>query len=58
MERKPIVASEGMMLTDGVVYGKEIWLAEGMSSDEFYEITDEEYANIQAAEAKKAEVFI
>ena len=58
MERKPIKASEGMMLTNGVVYGKEIWLAEGMNPDEFYEITDEEYANFQAEEAKKAEVLI
>lgn len=43
-ERKPICASEGKILTNGEIYGKQIFLAEGVSEDGFYEITEEEYA--------------
>ena len=41
-----IYADEKMILTNGEVYGKQIFLAEGMSSDDFYEITEEEYAEM------------
>ena len=47
--RKTITASEGHMLTNGVVYGLVIHLAEGMDGSDFYEITDEEYNAIIAA---------
>lgn len=43
MERKVIYASEGKILTNGEIYGKIIYLAEGVSEDSFYEITKEEY---------------
>ena len=43
-----IRADEGKWLTDGENYGKTMSLAEGVTVDSFYEITDEEYANIQA----------
>lgn len=39
-------ASEGMVLTDGNVYGSTIYLGEGRNRDEFYEITIEEYKSI------------
>ena len=45
--RKKITASEGCVLTDGEIYGRTIYLAEGKSEGAFYEITDAEYEEIQ-----------
>lgn len=45
-ERLTLYAEEGMVLTDGEVYGKIIHLAEDMAKGNFYEITEEEYAEI------------
>ena len=45
-DRKVLKASEGMILTNGEIYGSEIYLAEGMDEASFYEITSEEYENI------------
>lgn len=42
-----IKADEGKILTDGTVYGRVIYLAKGRSADEFYEITEAEYEEIQ-----------
>ena len=53
--RTPIIASEGYVLTNGEIYGKMIYLAEGVSADAFYEITDAEYQAILAEEAAKME---
>ncbi len=41
-----IYADDGMVLTNGEIFGKEIYLAEGMSAEDFYEITDAEYEEI------------
>ncbi len=41
--RDYIEATEGMILTDGSIYGKKIFLAEGVDKTAFYEITEEEY---------------
>jgi hypothetical protein len=52
MERKILTAHEGMILTNGEIYGTQIFLAEGVDASAFYEITREEYEKIMAAEAE------
>ena len=42
-----IKADEGKILTDGEVYGRVIYLAKGRNADEFHEITEAEYEEIQ-----------
>ena len=46
--RTSIKAKEGYILTNGEIYGTEIFLAEGMNADDFYEITREEYEALMA----------
>lgn len=46
MKRTILTASEGYVLTDGEIYGSKIFLAEGRSAEDFYEISKEEYARI------------
>lgn len=55
--REKITASEGHILTDGTVYGVEIYLGEGVEADSFREITLEEYDAILAAEAAEPPLF-
>jgi len=44
--RKSIKANDGMILTNGEIYGSQIFLAEGVDESAFYEITEEEYEKI------------
>ena len=41
-----LTASEGMMLTDGENYGKEVYLAEDAEKSLWYEITEDEYEKL------------
>ena len=41
-----LIADEGKILTNGKIYGRMIFLADGMSEDGFYEITEAEYQKI------------
>lgn len=51
--RTSIKAKEGYILTNGEIFGTEIFLAEGMSAEEFREITREEYEEKLAEEARE-----
>jgi hypothetical protein len=44
--RTKIIASEGMILTNGEIYGSEIFLADGVKAEDFHEITKAEYEKI------------
>lgn len=48
--RLKLTAAEGMILTNGEAYGKEIYLGCNDSPDNWHEITDEEYAEILKTE--------
>ena len=53
-QRAVLYAEDGHVLTDGEVYGTVIFLAEGKTADDYWEITAEEYAEIQRREAEEA----
>lgn len=44
--RITLTADEGYIYTDGEVYGTVIYLADGVSADNFKQITTEEYNEI------------
>ena len=43
MERIKMVATDGMVLTNGEIYGKEVFVGTGDSVDNWHEITEAEY---------------
>ena len=49
--RTVIYAEDGKILTNGEIYGKQIFLADGVFESYFYEITEEEYQAILAQQA-------
>lgn len=57
MERIVLTADEGMVLTNGTDYGKEIWLAEGADPSVYYQITEAEYNAIIESEQAEGEDY-
>jgi hypothetical protein len=51
-ELRKITANTGKVLTNGEVYSKEIYLGVNDSPENWWEITDEEYAEIEEKEAR------
>ena len=43
IELKKLIPSEGMVLTNGEAYSKEVYLGCNDSADNWHEITEEEY---------------
>jgi hypothetical protein len=54
MELKKIIASEGIILTNGETYGKSITLGSNDKQNNWYEITEEEYQKIIEEQEKLA----
>lgn len=53
--RTKLTADEGMTLTNGTTFGKEVYLGSGDTPDNWREITDAEAEKIQAE--REAEVL-
>ena len=53
IEIKKLTASDGHILTNGIGYGKEIYLGVNDKSENWHEITEAEYEAILAEEEKK-----
>lgn len=54
MKRRILTASDGMVLTNGTVYGKVIYLAVGADESGWREIPEEEYNNDEPITAEEA----
>lgn len=50
LKTEVLKASDGMIITDGKIYGRTIYLGNGRSVDEFHEITEAEYNAIKGGE--------
>ncbi len=53
IELKKLTSSEGMTLTNGEAYGKEVYLGINDSADNWHEITDAEYEEIERARSEE-----
>ena len=50
IELRKLTASDGMILTNGETFGKEIYLGVNDSPDNWREITDDEYEKLKIEE--------
>lgn len=46
VSRVVLTADEGKILTNGITYGKHIFLAVGENIEDYYEISQEEYERV------------
>ena len=53
---RKLTAADGFVLTDGEVYGKEIYLGKNDSPDNWHEITEAEHTEILAEQEQTEEV--
>lgn len=57
MKTKTVLyAEEGKILTNGEIYGRVIFLADGVSEEGFYEITEAEYQAKMAELEREAQI--
>ena len=54
IELRKLTAAEGMTLTNGEAFGKEVYLGKNDSPDNWHEITDEDAAAIEQAKLEAA----
>ena len=55
--RIKLIANDGMVLTNGTDYGREVFLADTETAENWHEITEEEYNEIlKAKEQANAEL--
>ena len=52
---RKLTATEGMTLTNGEAYGKEIYMGKNDSPENWHEITDAEYEEILATQESEME---
>ena len=50
-----LTAAEGMVLTNGEAYGKEVYLGKNDKAENWHEITDAEYQAILEEQEKEAQ---
>ena len=58
IEITKLTASDGHVLTNGEVYGKQIYLGLNDKAENWREITDAEYAEIVAEEEAKSQEML
>lgn len=58
IELRKLTASEGMILTNGEVYGKEIYLGVNDNENNWREITDAEYEEILIKEQETLNIHL
>lgn len=58
MERKVLKASKGMVLTNGNIYGKTIYLSDNADKNAFYEITQGKYDEIISSDNNNLEICL